>query len=116
MWYIQVEMVEGQRHFVYTSRGMALKIIGAIASTVLGRKELTKGTTLTVMNGTVSLFCFSLFMPLVTVFLRRLSLSVSGTTLTWSIASELAKNEISSNMLTSYRQLREIYTRYQLLI
>ena len=30
MRYIQVEMVEGRRDFVYTSRGMALKMIAAI--------------------------------------------------------------------------------------
>ena len=33
--------------------GMALKMIGAIARTVLGRKELTKGTKVRVVNAVV---------------------------------------------------------------
>ena len=51
MWHI--EMVEGQRGFILVGGSMALKTIGSIASTVLGRKELTKGRTLTVVNAAV---------------------------------------------------------------
>ena len=86
-----------------------------------------KNALTTTLGGSLHLFtcswtasdsssCFSLFTPLVTVLLRRVSLSDSGTTLTCSIASEFAKNEISSKILISddEQQLRQYYSDYPL--
>ena len=53
MWHI--EMVEGQRGFILVGGSMALKTIGSIASTVLGRKELTNGTKLRLVNALLTL-------------------------------------------------------------